>query len=130
LRDILRIRDDIPHRDAEKESVIAAPLTPSYGTRKTLFNSMVEDPRFLAREAEWFSMSLNRQAEYIAKFCLSACPYISAMLTCRDIYNRLRSVVLEAWELITYERVKELIREILAVSPVVWRCRDIPPYTG
>jgi hypothetical protein len=29
-------------------------------------------------------------------------------------YKRLREVVLEAWELVIYERIKELIREIPA----------------
>ena len=64
LRDTLRIKDDVPHRNAEKESTTAALLMPSYVRRKTSFNNVVKDPRFLAREAEWSAMSLDREVAY------------------------------------------------------------------
>ncbi|PGH13729.1 hypothetical protein AJ80_06234 [Polytolypa hystricis UAMH7299] len=65
-RDILRdeaIKNDVSHRDAEKESVMAAPVPPRYSRETTLFNSVVEDPRFLAREAEWLTLSRKRARE-------------------------------------------------------------------
>ncbi|KAH8752838.1 hypothetical protein F5883DRAFT_621355 [Diaporthe sp. PMI_573] len=57
LRDILReeATEKVPHRDAEKESAMAAPIPPRYGKETTVFNAVVEDPRLLAREAEWIS---------------------------------------------------------------------------
>jgi hypothetical protein len=60
LRDILRdevTKHDVPYRDAEKESVMAVPVPPRYERYSTPFNSVVEDPRFIARETEWLSMS-------------------------------------------------------------------------
>jgi hypothetical protein len=66
LRDILwdeGIKRDVSHRDAEKESVMAVPVPPSYGRKTTPFNSMVEDPRFLTRETEWLAMSHKRGRE-------------------------------------------------------------------
>lgn len=57
LRYILReeIAKEIPRLDAEKESVLAAPIPPIYRKATTIFNAVVEDPRLLAREAEWIS---------------------------------------------------------------------------
>jgi hypothetical protein len=57
LRDILReeTTEEVPHMDAEKESVIAAPIPPRYRKVTTIFNTVVEDPRLLVREAEWIS---------------------------------------------------------------------------
>ncbi|OIW30057.1 hypothetical protein CONLIGDRAFT_644082 [Coniochaeta ligniaria NRRL 30616] len=57
LRDILReeATEEVPHRDAEKESVMAVPIPPRYGKETTVFNAGVEDLRLLAREAEWIS---------------------------------------------------------------------------
>ncbi|KUJ15801.1 uncharacterized protein LY89DRAFT_707936 [Mollisia scopiformis] len=63
LRDILLTRDDVPYRSAEKESVMAAPLQPNYGKTATLFNRVVHDPRFLAREAEWLSLRFKKEAD-------------------------------------------------------------------
>lgn len=58
LRDTLRgeAAKDVSKRDAEKESVVAVPVPPRYQTTMSLFNAVVEDLRFSAREAEWFSM--------------------------------------------------------------------------
>ncbi|KAM0437861.1 hypothetical protein ACHAPT_002226 [Fusarium lateritium] len=57
LRDILReeVMEDVPYRDAEKESVMAAPISPGHGKEMTVFNAVVEDPRLLARETDWIS---------------------------------------------------------------------------
>ncbi|KAH9216732.1 hypothetical protein DL95DRAFT_495683 [Leptodontidium sp. 2 PMI_412] len=57
LRDILReeTTKEVPHMDAEKESVIAAPIPPRYRKVTTIFNAVVEDPRLPGREAEWIS---------------------------------------------------------------------------
>jgi hypothetical protein len=57
LRDILReeTTKEVPHMDAEKESVIAAPIPPIYRKVTTIFNAVVEDPRLPGREAEWIS---------------------------------------------------------------------------
>ncbi|GFP60343.1 hypothetical protein TASIC1_0017010500 [Trichoderma asperellum] len=63
IRDSLRSMDEASHRDAEKESMIAAAVPPAYARTQTIFNSVVEDPRFLAREAEWFTMSHKRNIE-------------------------------------------------------------------
>jgi len=66
LRDILwdeGIKHDVSHRDAEKESVMAVPVPPSYGRKTTPFNSIVEDPRFLTRETEWLAMCHKRDRE-------------------------------------------------------------------
>jgi hypothetical protein len=66
LRDILRdegTKNDVAHRDAEKESMMAVPIPPSYRRKTTPFNSVVEDPRFLTREAEWIAMSRKRDKE-------------------------------------------------------------------
>ncbi|KAM6488277.1 hypothetical protein HDV62DRAFT_347456 [Trichoderma sp. SZMC 28011] len=63
IRDSLRNMDEASHRDAEKESMIAAAVPPAYARTQTIFNSTVEDPRFLAREAEWFTMSHKRNIE-------------------------------------------------------------------
>ncbi|KAL5088565.1 hypothetical protein Trisim1_006521 [Trichoderma cf. simile WF8] len=63
IRDSLRSMDGASHRDAEKESMIAAAVPPAYTSTQTIFNSIVEDPRFLAREAEWFTMSHKRNIE-------------------------------------------------------------------
>ncbi|KKP05796.1 hypothetical protein THAR02_02080 [Trichoderma harzianum] len=73
IRDSLRSMDEAFHRDAEKESMIAAAIPPAYARTQTIFNSMVEDPRFLAREAEWFTMSHRRniEAKYVVEFWLS-----------------------------------------------------------
>lgn len=46
---------DVTHMDAEKESQMAAPVPPRYERYSTPFNSVVEDPRFIAREVEWLS---------------------------------------------------------------------------
>lgn len=72
---VQRIRDilwdeggkDVTHLDAEQESQMAAPVPPRYERYSTLFNSVVEDPRFLAREVEWLSNSGkgDRKAEYV-----------------------------------------------------------------
>lgn len=68
LRDILREEDDVSARDAEKESVLAAPVPPRCTSERTIFNNMVHDPRLLAREAEWLTASRWRatEAEYAA----------------------------------------------------------------
>ncbi|KAF1807869.1 hypothetical protein P152DRAFT_485903 [Eremomyces bilateralis CBS 781.70] len=66
LRDILwdeGIKCDVSHRGAEKESVMAVPVPTSDRRKTTLFNSIVEDPRFLARETEWLAMSYKRDRE-------------------------------------------------------------------
>jgi hypothetical protein len=65
IRDILRdeMRKDVSHKSAEKESVMAGQITPRYESKMTVFNRVVEDPRFLAREAEWLAMSRNRDRE-------------------------------------------------------------------
>jgi hypothetical protein len=66
LRDILwdeGIKRDVFHRDAEKESVMAVPVPPSYGRKRTPFKSIVEDPRLLTRETEWLTMSHKRDIE-------------------------------------------------------------------
>ncbi|KAK7428368.1 hypothetical protein QQZ08_005125, partial [Neonectria magnoliae] len=57
LRDILRqeAMEEVPYRDAEKESVMAAPIQPRHRKETTIFNAVVEDPRLLVREAEWIS---------------------------------------------------------------------------
>lgn len=72
IRDSLRNMDEASHRDAEKESMIAAAVPPAYARTQTIFNSTVEDPRFLAREAEWFTMSHKRniEAKYVVEFWL------------------------------------------------------------
>ncbi|EHK49775.1 hypothetical protein TRIATDRAFT_181656, partial [Trichoderma atroviride IMI 206040] len=68
IRDSLRSMDEASHSDAEKESMIAAAVPPAYARTQTIFNSVVEDPRLLAREAEWFTMSHKRniEAKYIS----------------------------------------------------------------
>ncbi|KAI6359770.1 hypothetical protein MCOR25_006943 [Pyricularia grisea] len=48
-------KEDLPARDMEKESVMAAPAKPRPGPYRTLFNSYVSDPRSLSREADWWS---------------------------------------------------------------------------
>ncbi|KAL6166379.1 hypothetical protein ACJQWK_07732 [Exserohilum turcicum] len=66
LRDILRgevIERDVPYRDAEKESAMAVPISPTYERTVTLFNSVIEDPRLLSRESEWLSMPQKRARE-------------------------------------------------------------------
>ncbi|OPB39193.1 hypothetical protein A0O28_0048990 [Trichoderma guizhouense] len=63
IRDSLLSMDETSHRDAEKESMIAAAIPPAYARTQTIFNSTVEDPRLLAREAEWFTMSHKRNRE-------------------------------------------------------------------
>lgn len=66
LRGILRdegTKQDVAHRDAEKESMMAVPTPPSYGRKTTPFNRVVEDPRFLRREAEWIVMPRKRDKE-------------------------------------------------------------------
>ncbi|RFU75794.1 phosphoserine aminotransferase [Trichoderma arundinaceum] len=66
LRDILRAegtKHDVPHRDAEKESTMVAPISPRYGREISPFNSVIEDPRFLMREAEWLARSRPRGRE-------------------------------------------------------------------
>jgi hypothetical protein len=69
IRDSLRTMDEASHRDAEKESMIAAVPPPAYARTQTIFNSVVEDPGFLAREAEWFTMSYkrNEEAKYVVE---------------------------------------------------------------
>lgn len=66
LKDILWIevtKHDGPHRDAEKESAMVAPISPTYGRTATPFNSVVEDPKFLARETEWLIMTRRHSIE-------------------------------------------------------------------
>ncbi|KFH44293.1 hypothetical protein ACRE_049300 [Hapsidospora chrysogenum ATCC 11550] len=49
MRDVLRdeaSKIEVSHRDAEKESVMRAPVPPRYEKKMTLFNSVVEEPRF------------------------------------------------------------------------------------
>lgn len=57
LRDILRemATEEVPHRDAERESVMAAPIPPRYRKEMTIFNAVIEDSRLIAREEEWIS---------------------------------------------------------------------------
>lgn len=50
-------------RNAEKESALAAPLPRRYERQTTIFNSIVEDPRLRAREAEWLAVSHGRTRE-------------------------------------------------------------------
>ena len=66
LREILREKttEEDPHMNAEKESVLAAPIPPIYSRVATIFNAVVEDPRLAGREAEWIS-SLRRSGSEI-----------------------------------------------------------------
>ena len=73
MRDVLRdeaSKIEVSHRDAEKESVMRAPVPPRYESKSTLFNSVVEDPRFREREAEWLAMyrKHGREAGYVTSF--------------------------------------------------------------
>jgi hypothetical protein len=68
LRDTLwdeGIKLDVSHQDAEKESVMAVPVPPSYGRKTTLFNSIVEDPRFL-RDRVVGHVSQSRQRSQVS----------------------------------------------------------------
>ncbi|TPX07261.1 uncharacterized protein E0L32_010855 [Thyridium curvatum] len=78
LRDILReeATEEVPHRDAEKESVMAAPIPPRYGKETTVFNAVVEDPRLLAREAEWISAFRRSEIEVGTTSSEDECPAI------------------------------------------------------
>lgn len=61
--------EKVIHRDAEKESVMAVPIQPKYKRKTTIFNDIVEDPRLLAREAEWFSIWKDKKAGLVAQSC-------------------------------------------------------------
>ncbi|USP76856.1 uncharacterized protein yc1106_04130 [Curvularia clavata] len=66
LRDILwdiGIEQDVPHRNEEKESEMAAPIPPNYSRHRTLFDEVVEDPKLLAREVDWLSKFRTRSTE-------------------------------------------------------------------
>jgi hypothetical protein len=66
LRDILwdeGIKSNVPYRDAEKESAMAVPLPPRYERNTTPFQSVVEDPRLLARETEWLTTKKTLTSE-------------------------------------------------------------------
>ncbi|GAW21440.1 hypothetical protein ANO14919_109590 [Xylariales sp. No.14919] len=60
IRSLLRAKNDVPHRDAEKESAIVDSAPPRYEMHETLFNRVVQDPKFTTREAEWFAMIRRR----------------------------------------------------------------------
>ena len=67
---------DAPHRDAEKESMMAAPIAPPYVRYSTIFNAVVEEPRLLAREAEWLTSSRRHikraeEVEFVLQHLLS-----------------------------------------------------------